>query len=281
MTVEMKPTLGPPAQLPDDATDAEIAMAQESLAKLEVTAAAGHETLAEFVNDNPAAFLGFQPTIGSTEIPKEFQGTFRDRAVNVWRALSESQPVRAVACAATILGVLALNLAISGKTTITSAQMIPVILQPPVFANASFYPPVQSSAIFAAREEIYQAGQNDFYLKEEDENATDCHNLTPTFYPGAKATSPFHTNASVCLAAQDNNEGGLLEEDEVMCLPENVTETVFRDAVLPQAKGRSSLEAVKNIAFGVAIASGAILKGIAAATTTAVGSIFVAGTLME
>jgi|GEM_PF-5983895 len=393
MTVAMNPQLGPPVPLRSDATDAEIKMAQEYLARLEVTATAGHETLAEFINKNPAVLLGVQPTIGSTEIPEAFQGTFRDRAVNVWRALSESLPAKVIASTAVIVGTIALGLATSGKTTTAPSGGAPVVMQP-VFASSSFCPPAMPSMAPPTWEgvgplETFKPSFMDLEPDVENEsfffeggaaNATDClafegaaasadnanviftekaegmcpatnategtlrnvaltpqpperkeffslAHLMASFFPAPTAkgapraltdreveglcpaanatkgtleeaaltpqpskhkgfSSLAHLNASFCPApAEEETPRALIDlEVEGICPAENATEGILEEVPLlveSDVEERSSLEIAKDVAVGVAIFSGVILKGIAAATATVVGSIFVGGTLME
>jgi len=336
MTVAMKPQLGPPVQLRPDATDAEIKKAQKYLARLEVIATASHETLAEFINKNPAVLLGVQPTIGSTEIPEAFQGTFRDRAVNVWRALSESLPAKVIASTAVIVGTIALGLATSGKTTTAPSGGAPVVMQP-VFASSSFCPPAMPSMAPPTWEgvgplETFKPSFMDLEPDVENEsfffeggaaNATDClafegaaasaDNAAVTLpeeddamCPAANATegtlrnvaltpqpperkeffSFDHLKASFCPApAEEETPRALIDlEVEGICPAENATEGILEEVPLlveSDVEERSSLDIAKDVAVGVAIFSGVILKGIAAATATVVGSIFVGGTLME
>ncbi|MDN3506959.1 MAG: hypothetical protein P0S96_07005 [Simkaniaceae bacterium] len=179
---------------------------------------------------------------------------------------------------------IALGVVAIGYTMASQVDFAPVA-EPLVFANTSslfcpapepFLPmPVNGTLLEAPSPTIINeipktssvsvADSNLRWLPiEEAENATVC---------STNAAMPMEPAPAELMLSETSIAP--LANASSFCPPEEVV------ASEEQPVGSSHLETVKGVAFGVAAVGAFVMKGIAAATTTALGSIFVAGTLME
>ncbi|MDN3506961.1 MAG: hypothetical protein P0S96_07015 [Simkaniaceae bacterium] len=154
-------------------------------------------------------------------------------------------------------------------------------------ANASEYPVFEVAAA--------SADNADVTLPEEDDamrpatNATEEALRNVALTPQSSEHKGFFSfdrlNASFCPAPTEEEAPIALIDREVddICPVANATDSILEEVafVKSAAQERSNLDIAKDIAVGVAVVGSVVLKGIAAATTTALGSIFVVGALME